>query len=333
MVQVGFRARNPLAYRALNFCVALVLILLTLPFFIAISLALLITQGPGIFYRGARLGKDKKRFGILKFRTLCPRRAEELTRECTLPRDARIETPLGRALRDSRLDELPQLINILKGDMNLCGPRPVRPEIAAIERGRIKDYDRRFTVKPGLVGTTQACFGHSTSKRIRARMNNRLATRPVSITAEFALLASIGFSIAAKIGSELAGLVVKAATGAKPVRRADMWLADERGTRLGALDRIEDGRFAARGLSSAAMSGDVTLHVRLRSGKLRKARLTVSPDIEFGVYRYSPRSEYSMFIIERYALGLVVLQPDVKTLPVDRDGRREWAPGLRLSRS
>lgn len=319
MFQVGFWPVHAGWYRVFNFLTALSIIVLTLPLFVVIAVVLFATQGREIFYRGPRLGRDRRQFEIFKFRTLCPRRARRLTYNCTLPRDADITTPLGGLLRDTRLDELPQLFNILRGDMNICGPRPVRPEIARIEEARIPHYGRRFSVKPGLVGPTQAYFGHGASKRVRARMNNRLLKRPVSIPGELALLARIGVSVLAKIAGELFRLT----TGTAPARRRDMWLATEAGDRVCAVESIGNRRIAARGLSGYRDGEAAILYVRLRSGALRKARILLSASATFGVFAYTAETEYGEFIIERYALGLVVVPPRLGIVPVERDKQRE----------
>jgi len=319
MFQIGFHPVYPVWYRLFNFTMAVGLILFALPLFIVISIFLFVTQGRDIFYMGPRLGQDRRTFQIFKFRTLCARRAKRLTRDCTLPRDADIKTPLGGILRDTRLDELPQLFNILKGDMNICGPRPVRPEIARIEESRIPHYGRRFSVKPGLVGPTQAYFGHGTSKRVRARMNNRLVKRPVSIPGELALLVRIGVSVLAKI----AGEICRVATGTTPARRRDMWLATQSGDRVCAVESIGMRRVTARGLSGYQEGEAAILYVRLRSGALRKARILISPSATFGVFSYTAETEYGEFIIERYALGLVVLPPRLGLVSVAQDKQRE----------
>jgi hypothetical protein len=80
-------------------------------------------------------------------------------------------------LRDTRLDELPQLLNILKGDMDFVGPRPVRPEVYEAICRYIPNYDRRFAVKPGLVGFSQLFTPHNTPKRIRTLIDNTLLRR------------------------------------------------------------------------------------------------------------------------------------------------------------
>lgn len=112
------------------------------------------SPGPA-FFRQERVGQSRVTFEILKFRTMSDRRAEEVDQVAeqvvTGGRDSRI-TRAGRFLRASSLDELPQLLNILRGDMSLIGPRPIIPDqLEAIPQGR----DQRFEVRPGLTGLAQ----------------------------------------------------------------------------------------------------------------------------------------------------------------------------------
>lgn len=317
--RIGFRSSNEFTYRIYNVSLAALLLFLILPLIVLISCALLATQGQTIFYRGPRLGKDQKVFHILKFRTLCTVRARELTRYRTLPAGSNIETPLGGLLRESRLDELPQLFNILTGDMNFCGPRPVRVEIAEIERDRIHNYDLRFTVKPGLVGPTQAYFGHGTSKRVRARMNNILVMRPVSITAEMQLNLRIAFSMLKKIGRKLTRLAFGRGNTVSRIKRPDIWLASEDGTRLSAVQLIGLRKITARGLLGKPSGERAVLYIRLRSGALRKARLLLSEPEQAGTFDYTAETAFGEFIIERYALGLVVVPPQLAVVPAEQD--------------
>lgn len=191
----GYRPKHPLLYRAWNIAVVLPLIAFCLPLMAIIAAALALTQGPrNILYFGLRIGKDQQPFHIIKFQTLRPE-AALLTRDRVLPSNSRMETPLGRPLRETRLDELPQLFNVLRGDMNLLGPRPVRPSIARIYRDTIPDYDIRFKVKPGLVGYTQALMPHGADKAIRARVNNVLCRKPVSLAREIRFVAVTGMAV------------------------------------------------------------------------------------------------------------------------------------------
>lgn len=133
---------------------AIALFMLLLP---VIGLALLLTRltsrGPGL-YRQSRVGRDGKVFTILKIRTMV-HDCESLTgpRWC-VPGDPRI-TPLGGVFRKLHIDELPQLWNVLCGDMSLVGPRPERPEIVAQLVESVPAYASRLTVRPGITGFAQ----------------------------------------------------------------------------------------------------------------------------------------------------------------------------------
>ena len=122
---------------------------------IAIAAAIRLQDGGSVLYRQPRLGRGGRIFAMLKFRTM----AEDAER-CTgpvwaQPGDAR-STAVGRVLRRFHLDELPQVVNVLRGEMSLVGPRPERPELATrIERG-CPGFARRLAVRPGIAGLAQA---------------------------------------------------------------------------------------------------------------------------------------------------------------------------------
>ncbi len=133
-----------------------------LPLMLFISLAILLLDGRPIFYRQLRVGKDGCDFWIWKFRTM-RRNAEMLTGAVwSNHADARV-TPLGRWLRCSHLDELPQFLNILAGDMSLIGPRPERPEFALELARELPDYMKRTSVRPGITGLAQLKLGYDHS--------------------------------------------------------------------------------------------------------------------------------------------------------------------------
>jgi lipopolysaccharide/colanic/teichoic acid biosynthesis glycosyltransferase len=133
---------------------AAALLVIAAPLLIVAMTAVRVTsRGPAI-YTQARLGRFGRTFTLFKVRTMC-HDAESLTGpRWSLPGDPRV-TPVGHVLRMLHIDELPQLWNVLRGEMSLVGPRPERPEIAAELREEIIGYDRRLVVKPGLTGFAQ----------------------------------------------------------------------------------------------------------------------------------------------------------------------------------
>ena len=123
--------------------------LLWLPIALIVSLE---SIGP-VFYRQERMGKNNKIIRLFKFRTM---REEGNTRRPTVPNDPRI-TRFGKFLRKTRLDELPQVLNIIKSEMSFVGPRPERPEIARELQKIIPFYNERTLVLPGVTGWDQVC--------------------------------------------------------------------------------------------------------------------------------------------------------------------------------
>jgi Undecaprenyl-phosphate glucose phosphotransferase len=113
----------------------------------------LTSRGP-VFYRQERMGLDGKSFSIVKFRSMYDNAEQDTGPVWTVPNDPRV-TPFGRVLRRSNLDELPQLWNVLRGDMSIVGPRPERPHFVEQFKNRIPQYMLRHKVKAGLTGWAQ----------------------------------------------------------------------------------------------------------------------------------------------------------------------------------
>ena len=170
---LGYQPRNKLTEELFNLAVGGCLAVFLLPLGIGISLLLLVTQGTPIIFSQERLGKNKKPFIMYKFRTMTKeRKVGTVWKE-----EEGGLTPLGGFLRKTRLDEIPQLINVLKRDMNVFGPRPVRQVIAEKNSKTIKKYNDRFLVKPGLFGAAQILMPHRAPKKYRARLNTYLCRR------------------------------------------------------------------------------------------------------------------------------------------------------------
>ena len=158
--------------RIIDLASSLILAVLFLPIWILIPVLIKLDSDGPIFFLQRRVGKNGKQFNIIKFRTMIidaddfwntnPELHEKFKKgswKLTLDEDPRI-TPIGKALRQTSIDEFPQVFNILMGDMSLVGPRPIRPEEVkdAIKRygtGIKSDLKMSFTVKPGLTGPWQ----------------------------------------------------------------------------------------------------------------------------------------------------------------------------------
>ncbi|AMV29484.1 UDP-N-acetylgalactosamine-undecaprenyl-phosphate N-acetylgalactosaminephosphotransferase [Gemmata sp. SH-PL17] len=139
---------------ATDFVSAALMLAPALPVILAcVALVRLTSPGPAL-YTQSRVGRGGRVFTLYKIRTM-HHDCERLTGpQWSTPGDARV-TPVGRVMRKLHLDELPQLFNVLKGEMSLVGPRPERPEIVKKLREAVAGYDRRHAVKPGITGFAQ----------------------------------------------------------------------------------------------------------------------------------------------------------------------------------
>jgi exopolysaccharide biosynthesis polyprenyl glycosylphosphotransferase len=143
-----------IAKRTMDIIIATIALIVLLPLCILMAILIKITSKGPIFYSQVRSGKDEKPFDIYKFRTMTVDAEKESGPVWARKKDNRI-TPIGKFLRKSRIDEIPQFINVLQGDMSVIGPRPERPIFIEKLRSQISDYPKRMSVKPGITGLAQ----------------------------------------------------------------------------------------------------------------------------------------------------------------------------------
>ncbi|MBN9426429.1 MAG: TIGR03013 family PEP-CTERM/XrtA system glycosyltransferase [Burkholderiales bacterium] len=148
--------------RSFDVLVSVALLILTLPILLAAMVAVLIDGGRPIFYRQERVGQGGRPFTIFKLRTMVQDAEKDGKPRWAGQNDARI-TPVGRFLRRTRIDELPQLFNVLRGDMSFVGPRPERPFFVRHLLEDIPYYDVRHSVKPGVTGWSQVKYPYGAS--------------------------------------------------------------------------------------------------------------------------------------------------------------------------
>jgi lipopolysaccharide/colanic/teichoic acid biosynthesis glycosyltransferase len=152
--------------RAFDVVLSALLLIFSLPFALIIAVLVVVTSGPPVLYRGERVGRGGRVFTMFKFRTL--RRGAErrigaqLGEELVQSTEAEF-TPIGRGLKATQLDEIPQFFNVLRGDMSLVGPRPIRPVFFEELAHELPSYWQRLVVRPGLTGLAQVRRGYETS--------------------------------------------------------------------------------------------------------------------------------------------------------------------------
>ena len=167
LAQEGLHARPvDLALRSLDVAVSATALLVLSPLWLLTAAVIFVTSGPPVLYRGLRVGRYGRVFTMYKFRTLSPDAETRLGRyygeELTRLTAAEV-TRLGRWLRASQLDEIPQLANILAGHMSVVGPRPIRPAFFQKLTEEIPQYWQRLVVRPGLTGFAQTRMGREES--------------------------------------------------------------------------------------------------------------------------------------------------------------------------
>ena len=160
----GFRitAWRRVVKRCLDACCALVGVAVTLPFIPFLALAIKLDSPGPVFFRQTRVGEKEKNFTLFKLRTMRVDAEAGTGAVWAQEHDTRV-TRLGSFLRKSRIDEIPQLFNVLKGDMSLVGPRPERPEFVEKLKEVVPYYSERHFVKPGVTGWAQVRYQYGAS--------------------------------------------------------------------------------------------------------------------------------------------------------------------------
>jgi len=148
-----------LAIQAIESLLALALLVAASPVLLACVVAIKLTSRGPAFYKQERVGKGGRNFNIFKLRTMSVDAERETGPILSWKADPRV-TPLGNFLRRTHLDELPQLFNVMRGEMALVGPRPERPFFVNRFRNEVLNYRQREQVKPGITGLAQVCCGY-----------------------------------------------------------------------------------------------------------------------------------------------------------------------------
>ena len=300
--------------------VALALLVFFLPLLLVVMAITAAIHGSPVLYRGRRLGRGKVPFTMFKVRSL-PLGTEAKVGGKLLANTQPNTTAWARFIRDTRLDELPQLFNVLKGDMALIGPRPVRSEVYHEHCKSIVDYDHRFLVKPGLVGVSQLFTPHSSPKRLRSRLDNHFSKYPPTWVGRIVMLACTGLAVGTtalkkcfeKVRGDDKQLFMHRARhpNAKVSIQSDASHSFE-----GKLIDIGAGAFRMQSDAPLSVNGETfQLSVRLRSftgakriktatcsGSLLESSESQNGSLKTYVIKYKPTTDFGEYIFHQYFL-------------------------------
>ena len=165
---LGLTYEQRVIKRTLDITISSIGLIITSPLMIIIPIIIKLYDGDSIFFKQERVTENNKIFNLYKFRTMVEDAEKHTGPVLATEKDTRI-TPLGRFLRASRLDELPQLFNVLKGDMSIVGPRPERPYFAEQFNEEIDGFKYRVYVKAGITGLAQILGNYSTDPKTKAK--------------------------------------------------------------------------------------------------------------------------------------------------------------------
>lgn len=194
MLRVGRYNPNPeflFIKRLFDIILSLIAIIILSPIMIVVAFLIKVTDKGPVLYKQCRLTKNGKQFMVLKFRSMrVDAEKDGVARLSSGDKDDRI-TPIGKFIRKVRFDELPQLFNILFGDMSIVGPRPERPEIAAQYEKELPEFNLRLQAKAGLTGYAQVYGKYNTTPYDKLQMDLMYIASPSIIEDIKIMLATV----------------------------------------------------------------------------------------------------------------------------------------------
>ncbi len=317
--------------RLLDVTLAASMLVAAAPVLAAAAVTVRLVDGAPIFYRGERLGLGVRPFPLVKIRTLRTDAQARIGGQL-LTDSHGLKTRTGSFLRETRLDELPQLLHVIRGHMALFGPRPERAEVYREKCATIPHYTDRFLVRPGVFGYSQILTPHGTPKRLRAIIDRQFVHAPRSSTFDLALLGLTLGSLLKETGVRIARFgksqrnqrvrgryheqrLERRVRPPVPTSVTSKSYGD--GTALELRD-LTTTAFCAKscGQVDVSQGSIVTLVIRIpNTYVVRRARVEIlsstariTPEGGSVVAMYRPCSENSQYVIEQYLLNKSIVQ-------------------------